>query len=52
MQFSSAQIAHILAAAALGLKESAKASPQLRELIAGLITIVLAGLNNPQERRK
>ena len=41
MEFSSAQIAHILAAAVLGFKESAKTSSQLRELIAGLITIVL-----------
>jgi len=33
-------------------KESAKTSAQVRELIAGLITIVLASLNNPKERRK
>jgi hypothetical protein len=52
MEFSSAQIAHILAAAVLGFKESAKTSAQLRELIAGLITIMLASLDNPQERRK
>jgi AcrR family transcriptional regulator len=52
MEFSPAQIAHILAAAVLGFKESAKTSAQLRELIAGLITIVLASLHNPLERRK
>jgi AcrR family transcriptional regulator len=52
IEFPSTQIAHILAAAVLGFKESAKTSVQLRELIAGLITIVLASLDNPQERRK
>jgi AcrR family transcriptional regulator len=52
MEFSSTQIAHILAAAVLGFKESAKTSAQLRELIAGLIAIVLSGLNNQQEPRK
>jgi AcrR family transcriptional regulator len=49
---SSAQIAHILANAVPGFKESAKTAAQLHELIAGLITIVLTSLHNPQERRK
>jgi len=50
--FSSAQIAHILATAVPGFKESAKTAVQLRELVAGLITIVLASLKSPKERRK
>lgn len=45
-EFSPAQIAHILATAALGFKESAKTEVQLRELIAGLVTIVLSSLKN------
>jgi AcrR family transcriptional regulator len=46
---SSEQLAHILTTAAQGFKESASSAAQLRQLIKGLITIVLAGLNNQQE---
>jgi TetR/AcrR family transcriptional regulator of autoinduction and epiphytic fitness len=44
LKLSSAQVAHILTSAAPGFKASAKNSGQLRELIAGLIAIVLASL--------
>jgi AcrR family transcriptional regulator len=47
--FSSEQLAHILTTAALGFKESASSAVQLRQLIKGLITIVLAGLHNQRE---
>jgi len=46
MEFSSAQIAHILATAVPGFKDSAKTAVELRELIAGLVTIVLSSLTN------
>jgi len=46
LKLSSAQVAHILAAAAPGFKASAKNAGQLRELIAGLISIVLASLTS------
>jgi AcrR family transcriptional regulator len=49
---SLAQIARILATAVPGFKESAKTAAQLRELITGLITIVLSSLKNLEERRK
>jgi hypothetical protein len=42
--FSAAQIAHIMATAVPGFKESAKTAVQFRELIAGLIAIVIASL--------
>jgi AcrR family transcriptional regulator len=43
---SSEQLAHILTTAALGFKESASSAVQLRQMIKGLITVVLAGLQN------
>ena len=43
---SSEQLAHILTTAAQGFKESASSAVQLRQLIQGLITIVLAGLHH------
>jgi len=46
---SSEQLAHILTTAAQGFKESASSAVQLRQLIEGLITIVLAGLHNQRE---
>jgi TetR/AcrR family transcriptional regulator of autoinduction and epiphytic fitness len=46
---SSEQLAHILTTAAQGFKESASSAVQLRQLIKGLITIVLAGLHNQRE---
>jgi hypothetical protein len=49
---SSAQIAHILASALPGFKESAKTPAQLRDLIAGLITIVLSSPRNSKERKR
>jgi AcrR family transcriptional regulator len=42
---SAVQIAHILASAMAGFKSVAKNTAQLRELIAGLIAIVLLSLN-------
>ncbi|HKF39195.1 MAG TPA: TetR/AcrR family transcriptional regulator [Ktedonobacteraceae bacterium] len=46
---SAEQLAHILTTAAVGFKESASSAVQLRQLIKGLITIVLAGLHNQRE---
>ena len=46
---SSEQLAHILTTAAQGFKESASSAVQLRQLIKGLITIVLAGLHHQRE---
>ena len=46
---SSEQLAHILTAATQGFKESASSAVQLRQLIKGLITIVLAGLDHQRE---
>ena len=46
MKLSPAQMAHILAAAAPGFKESVQNAGQLRELISNLITVVLASLKN------
>ena len=43
---SSEQLAHILATAVQGFKESATSVIQLRDMIEGLITIVVAGLQN------
>lgn len=43
---SSEQLAHILTTAAQGFKESVSSAVQLRQMIKGLITIVLAGLHN------
>jgi AcrR family transcriptional regulator len=45
---SAEQLAHILTSAVQGFKESASSVQQLRHLITGLITIVLAGLSNQQ----
>jgi AcrR family transcriptional regulator len=45
-KLSSGQIAHILSTAVVGFKESAASPDQLRQMIAGLIMIVLAGLQN------
>jgi len=44
---SSVQIARILASAVLGFKGSVTTTEQLRTMIARLITIVLASLDNP-----
>jgi hypothetical protein len=49
LPLSSDQLAHILTTAAQGFKESASSAVQLRQLINGLITIVLAGLHHQQE---
>jgi AcrR family transcriptional regulator len=46
---SAEQLAHILTTAVQGFKESASSAVQLRQLIKGLITIVLAGLHNQRE---
>jgi hypothetical protein len=48
------RIAHVLSSAAPGFKSTARNTEQLRELIAGLIAIVLAGLKSPgaSERRR
>jgi AcrR family transcriptional regulator len=46
---SSEQLAHILTTATQGFKESASSTVQLRQLIKGLITIVLAGLHHQRE---
>ncbi len=43
---SSEQLAHILTTAVQGFKESASSVVQLRQMIKGLITVVLAGLQN------
>src|SRR5258708_25604658 len=43
---SSDQLAHILSTAVHGFKESATSVVQLRHMIEGLITIVIAGLHN------
>src|SRR5258707_8491815 len=43
---SSEQLAHILTTAAQGFKESASSAVQLRQIIKGLTTIVLASLHN------
>ncbi|HCI80632.1 MAG TPA: hypothetical protein DHW02_13180 [Ktedonobacter sp.] len=40
------QLAHILTTASQGFKESVSSTVQLRQMIKGLITIVLAGLQN------
>jgi len=48
---SSDQLAHILATAVQGLKESATSVVQLRHMIEGLITIVVAGLQNQSHRK-
>jgi AcrR family transcriptional regulator len=47
---SSVQIARILASAVLGFKGSVTTTEQLRTMIARLITIVLASLDNPKAR--
>ncbi len=55
VNLSSVQIAQLLASALLGFKESARNVAQLRELIAGLIGVILASLQAPhviEERRK
>jgi hypothetical protein len=46
---SAEQLAHILTTAVQGFKDSASSAAQLRQLIKGLITIVLAGLHNQRE---
>jgi len=48
---SSQQLAHILATSVQGLKESATSVVQLRQMIEGLITIVVAGLQNQSHRK-
>lgn len=52
---SSVQIAQMLASAVAGFKSSVKTTKQLREMIARLITVVLAGLESAggaEKRRK
>lgn len=44
---SSGQIAYLLSSAVLGFKSVATSTPQLRELIGGLIHIMLDGLDRP-----
>ncbi len=46
---STEQLAHILTTAAQGFKESAPSAVQLRQMIKGLIIVVLAGLQNQRE---
>ncbi len=46
---SSEQLAHILTTASQGFKESASSAVQLRQMIKGLITVVLAGLQKQRE---
>ena len=46
---SSEQLAHILTTAVVGFKESATSVTQLRQMIQGLITVVLAGLQSQRE---
>lgn len=49
---SAVQVAKILANAVPGFKASAKTSTQLREMIAGLITVVIASLKSAPEARR
>jgi len=51
INLSSDHLAHILATAVQGLKESATSVVQLRQMIEGLITIVVAGLQNQSHRK-
>ena len=44
--FTTEQLAHILATAIWGIKESSASVLELQQMIEGLITIVLAGLQN------
>lgn len=46
---SAEQLAHILTTASLGLKESASSVVQLRQMIKGLIMVVVAGLQHMSE---
>src|SRR6266699_811480 len=46
---SSEQLAHILTTASQGFKESASSAVQLRQMIKGLVTVVLAGLQKQRE---
>ncbi len=46
---SSEQLAHILTTAIVGFKESATSAVQLRQMIQGLISVVLAGLQSQRE---
>jgi AcrR family transcriptional regulator len=48
----SVQIAQMLTSAVPGFKSSVKTTKQLREMIAGLITIVLASLESPEGAEK
>jgi AcrR family transcriptional regulator len=52
VDLSSVQIAQMLTSAVPGFKGSVKTTEQLRELIAGLITVVLASLGNPEGTEK
>lgn len=45
---SAEQLAHILTTASHGFKESASSTVQLRQMIKGLIIVVLAGLQNQE----
>ncbi len=46
---SAEQLAHILTTAVVGFKESASSVTQLQQMIQGLITVVLAGLQSQRE---
>ena len=46
---SAEQLAHILTTASQRFKESASSATQLRQMLKGLITVVLAGLQNQRE---
>lgn len=51
VDLSAVQIALVLAGAMPGFKLASKTSDQYRGMIANLITVVLASLNNPEEAR-
>ncbi|MDB6079856.1 MAG: bacterial regulatory s, tetR family protein, partial [Akkermansiaceae bacterium] len=58
VKLPAARIAHILTTAPVGFKQAAASADQLREMIAALVTMVLAGLGEaqasselPKERR-
>ena len=55
VKLSSGQIAHLLSCAVLGFKSATTSTVQLRDLIAGLINVVLASLDYPgtiEKRRR
>ena len=50
-KLSSRQIAHILVSAAVGFKQVSPTADVLRQMIAGLLTMVLASLRAPASRK-